>query len=169
MPQLQRARRRDPQPFTWEIPVGILTGVLLVLVLGVHLSRGVANLAAGGTWQPGRREDLFIGLPGILAGDAAAGLDATALAAVGQTASPVLLWTCLIVVEITLVSLMVVITKVGLDRWGPGRVKGMATPADAEQLLGLTRLRRVAPLIRPDLHPAHRRRSAPTPGGQTRS
>jgi len=39
-------------------------------------------------------------------------------------------------------------------RWGPGRMKGMASPGEAEQVLGLTRLRRNAPLIRPDLYPS---------------
>ena len=32
-------------------------------------------------------------------------------------------------------------------------MKGMATPTEAEQVLGLTRLRRNATLIRPDLRP----------------
>ena len=45
-----------------------------------------------------------------------------------------------------------------LGRWGPSRVLGMATPADAEDLLGLTRLRRNAAIIRPDLHAPKRGR-----------
>ena len=34
---------------------------------------------------------------------------------------------------------------------------GMATTAEAEKLLGLSRLRTVAPIVRPDLHPDGRR------------
>lgn len=167
MLQLQKARRRDPQPFTWEIPVGILTGVLLVLVLGVALARSVANVLAGGTWQWGRREDLFTGLAGVLRGDATAGLDPAALAAAGATASPALLWSCIAVTEVLLVVLLGLLTKVGLNRWGPGRVQGMASTTEAEQLLGLSRLRRVAPLIRPDLY--SRNRARPTTSRPTRS
>ena len=49
-------------------------------------------------------------------------------------------------------------------------MKGMATAAEAENLLGITRLRKVAPHVRPDLHarptttsaaPSSRRSSAP--------
>ena len=39
-------------------------------------------------------------------------------------------------------------------RWGPNRMKGMATADEAEAILGLSRLRRVAPIIRPDLYGA---------------
>jgi len=42
--------------------------------------------------------------------------------------------------------------KAALDRWGPGRTHGMASKAEAEQLLGRTRLRRAAEVVRPDLH-----------------
>ena len=40
---MQRSRRNDPYPFTWEIPAAIIAGVLLVLVLGVHIGRAAAN------------------------------------------------------------------------------------------------------------------------------
>ena len=43
-------------------------------------------------------------------------------------------------------------SKAGLDRWGPGRIQGMATRAEAERLLGRTRLRKVAAVVRPDLY-----------------
>ena len=46
--------------------------------------------------------------------------------------------------------------KFGLDRWGPARLRGMATAAEAEVLLGRTRLRRHAKVIRPDLYGAPR-------------
>ena len=39
-----------------------------------------------------------------------------------------------------------------LRRFGPGRVRGMATRSEAESLLGLRRLRTVAPVVRPDLY-----------------
>ncbi|HRI97584.1 MAG TPA: hypothetical protein PLZ93_18335, partial [Nocardioides sp.] len=41
------------------------------------------------------------------------------------------------------------------QRWGPGRMRGMATAAEAEKLLGVTRLRKVAGILRPDLYGKH--------------
>ena len=46
----------------------------------------------------------------------------------------------------------------GMRQWGPARVSGMATRAEAETLLGVARLRRVAPVIRPDLNDKRGRR-----------
>ena len=40
----------------------------------------------------------------------------------------------------------------GTRQWGPARVRGMATRAEADTLLGVGRLRKVAPVVRPDLH-----------------
>ena len=39
-----------------------------------------------------------------------------------------------------------------MRQWGPARVRGMASRAEADALLGLQRLRKVAPVVRPDLH-----------------
>ena len=33
----QQSRRRDPYPWTWEIPLGVVLVILMVLVCGVHL------------------------------------------------------------------------------------------------------------------------------------
>ena len=41
------------------------------------------------------------------------------------------------------------------QRWGPGRMRGMATAAEAEKLLGVTRLRKVGGIVRPDLYGKH--------------
>ena len=41
------------------------------------------------------------------------------------------------------------------QRWGPGRMRGMATAAEAEKILGVTRLRKVAGIVRPDLYGKH--------------
>ena len=60
---------------------------------------------------------------------------------------------------VLLLAATIAATVWGLRRWGPGRMHGMASAAEAEQLLGISRLRRVAPIIRPDLT-----RSATTEG-----
>lgn len=43
----QQSRRHDPYRWTWEIPLGIVLVILMVLVCGVHLGRGIANVLAG--------------------------------------------------------------------------------------------------------------------------
>lgn len=146
MTMLQADRRRDPYLFTWEIPVGVLTGWLLLACLGVHAARAIANwtIGAGWTWPEGK--NLFTSLPKVLAGDPAAGLALHRPAA--GTAS---LYGWIITVQLLLLAATVAATVWGLRRWGPGRMHGMASAQEAEQLLGISRLRRVAPIIRPDL------------------
>jgi hypothetical protein len=142
----QSERRTNPYPWTWEIPVGSGLAVLTLVVLGAQLGRSVANLLAGNGWLLAR-DTLFTSLPGLASGDAAAGL--TGLA---HPAGSALLWTCVGVLEVAILVAIVLVTKVALDRWGPGRVRGMATRGQTEQLLGVSRLRKHAKVIRPDLY-----------------
>jgi len=145
---MQRARRTNPYPFTWEIPVSAITAAVLVLVLGVHAGRAVANMVAGAglTWPS--RELMFVSVPAVLGGDAAAGLDGPSAHLAGATA--VVVW--VVVVETLLLAMMLWGVKAGLDRWGPGRIHGMASREDAARLLGRRRLRKAAPVVRPDLY-----------------
>jgi hypothetical protein len=145
---MQRSRRRNPYPFTFEIPVAVAATTLLLLVTGIHLGRALANLLSGAGWAFPARADLFTSLPGILTGDPTAGL--TVLQ--GGGAAPAVLWTCVTVTELLLLILTGLIVRLGLERWGPGRLKGMATRGEAERMLGLTRLRKVGAVVRPDLY-----------------
>ncbi len=88
-------------------------------------------------------------LPAVLGGDADAGLGK----ALPSAADPgqVLGWVA--AVEVVILIVGIAVTAYCLRRWGPGRLKGMATPAEAEASLGLSRLRRVRHVIRPDLVP----------------
>lgn len=131
---MQRERRNNPYPWTWEFPVGVACLVLLVLAVGVHVGNGLAQLSAGHGWGWPAREDLFVSIPGIL------------------THAPTPLWAWIVAVEILLNAGLVWATVVGLRRWGPSRLKGVATRDEAEQVLGITRLKHVAPVVRPDLH-----------------
>ncbi|MCA0306323.1 MAG: hypothetical protein LCH87_02960 [Actinobacteria bacterium] len=149
MTNAQADRRRDPYPFTWEIPVGILTGWVLLASLGIHAARAVANWTAGAGWTWPEGKNLFTSLPRVLAGDPAAGLTLHDPAA-GTAA----LYGWIVTVQVVLLAATITATIWGLRRWGPGRMHGMASAAEAEQLLGISRLRRVAPIIRPDLTPA---------------
>ena len=106
----------------------------------------LANVIAGAGWDFTPLAELFTALPGILGGDARAGLDP------GAGASPGLLYTCLVVAEVVTVMLICWAFIAGIREWGPARVRGMATRAEADTLLGLGHLRKVAPVVRPDLH-----------------
>ncbi len=151
---MQRSRRQDPYPLTWEVPLAATVLVCLVLVLAAHLARTLAVVLAGGSWTWPRRTELFSSLPVLLRGDATAGLPATS-GATGTVVGPDLLWVCLVATEVVAVLLMAWVAKQALDRWGPGRVRGMATRGEVEQLLGRTRLRRNRATIRPDLFSRH--------------
>jgi hypothetical protein len=151
---MQRSRRNDPYPFTWEIPAAIFAGVLLVLVLGVHIGRAAANLLVGAGWAWPARDELFRSLPGILGGDGTAGLPGALHGGAGRSA----MWTSIGACELLLLILLGWAFKIGLDRWGPHRVQGMATRAQAEQMLGRTRLRKASAVVRPDLYGKQRSR-----------
>ena len=144
----QQSRRHDPYPWTWEIPLGIALVTLMMLVCGVHLGRGIANVWAGAGWAFPRRVELFRSLPAVLGGDAAAGLDGLN----GSVSSPTAVWTWVVVTEVMLLAVGVWLSKLVVDRWGPGRPRGMASRGEAERLLGVTRLRKVRSVVRPDLY-----------------
>jgi hypothetical protein len=112
----QQSRRRDPYPWTWELPLGIVLVILMVLVCGVHLGRGFANVLAGAGWTFPRRVELFRSLPGVLGGDAAAGLDGLN----GPLSSPSAVWTWAVVTEVMLLAVGVWLLKLVVDRWDRG-------------------------------------------------
>jgi len=144
----QRSRRHDPYPWTWEIPTCVVVAIMLVMVCGVHLGRAIANVVAGADWVFPERAEMFRSLPAVLQGDAGAGLDGLG----GPVSSSTALWTYIAATELILLIACVVLLKVVLDRWGPARMRGMASAAEAERLLGVRRLRRVRAVIRPDLY-----------------
>lgn len=144
---MQRSRRTNPYPFTWEIPLAVAVAVMLLLLMGVQLGRSVAVLLAGNEWIFVDRRALFTSLGGVLAGDAGAGVGR-----LRHPPGPGVLWGVIGVTELVIQAVCVLVVVWGLGRWGPGRVRGVATRAQAEALLGRARLRRHAPVIRPDLY-----------------
>lgn len=175
---MQRERRRDPYPWTWE--PALVVGVLVVvgLACGVQFGRSLANLLVGAGWTwpdaPGAATtgagsdiellpapSLFGGafwrsVPQVLVGDSTAGLARPPDGAAGSG----LLWGCVAVVELLVMVALVWAAAAGFRRWGPGRVRGMATRVETEQLLGVTRMRSVAAIVRPDLYGANVSRRA---------
>ena len=145
---MQQTRRTTPYPYTWEIPLGGALAVGLVLVVAAQAGRSIANALSGTGWAWAPQSQLFTSLPAILTGDSRTGL------APGPAASPGLLYTCLVLVELIAIALMVWAVVAAMRRWGPARVRGMATRAQAQTLLGRGRLRRVASVVRPDRYTA---------------
>lgn len=145
---LQRDRRADPYPWTWEIPVAGIILAALMLMLGVHVGRGLAWLLSGHGWAWPGQVELITSLPGVLRGDGHAGLGDSALPGPGAE------WVRagVILVELTVVVLLTAATWYGLARWGPGRVHGVATRGETQQILGERRLRKVKAVVRPDLY-----------------
>ena len=157
---LQQQRRRDPYAHTWELPAGTAIMTLLLAVLGAQTGRSLANWFAGADWHWPQPRTLLSSIPAILAGNPTAGLTPKP----SPAASPAAVIGWIITVELLLLMIVVTATLLALRRWGPGRMRGMATPTDAETVLGVSRLRRVRHIIRPDLYPPRRhfRRSNPS-------
>ena len=143
---------------TWEVPLAVSVAVVLLLALAAHVGRAVANVLAGHPWQLPPRTGLFTSLPGLLHGDATAGLGNL----VGPVAGPHLLWGCIAATEAVVAVAVLWVGKQALDRWGPSRLRGMASVPEVERLLGRGRLRANRAVIRPDLYGrrAHRTRRA---------
>ena len=139
---MQRERRHDPYPWTWEIPLALACAVLLVLAVGVHLGNALAHLTSGQGWTWPAQSQLFASIPTILSS--------------APTTGPVGVQAWVMAVELLLIGGLGWGTVAGWQRWGPSRLKGVATRDQAEQVLGVTRLRKVAPIVRPDLHPVRR-------------
>src|SRR5215217_2049129 len=107
----QRSRRQDPYPWTFEMPLGIVAAVLVLISFGVHLGRAVANVLAGCDWRFTGRVDLFSSLPAVLRGAAGAGL----VDFHGPGASPSSLLMCIGTTELILLAATVLLIKLGLD------------------------------------------------------
>jgi len=164
---MQRERLKNPYPWTWEIPAILIGVTLFFAVVGIQLARSLANLlaSAGWTWPAADAgafsspfgSAFWTSLPGVVGGNAAAGLAEPGPADLAPAA---LVWVCLVLVE---GALLIATTWGGSVAYkcGPGRMKGMATAAEAEKLLGVTRLRKVAPIVRPDLHGKHAQPATP--------
>lgn len=143
---MQHDRRTNPYPFTWEIPAAVALVALIVLVLAVHGGAAAANLLTGNGPHWPARSQWFASLAGILHGDSTTGLGLT------RPAPAPLLWACITAAELAAITALT-FGGLLLRRYaGPGRIKGMASRAEAANLLGPRRLHRVAPVVRPDLY-----------------
>lgn len=135
-------------PWSFEIAAGVALSVVLMMTVGIHLGRGVACLLGGAGWAFPSVAELFISLPGVIAGDPAAGLDEP----LRRQPTRELLATSVAVTELLVVAVAAAAARLIWTRWGTGRLPGAATQAEVSRLLGVGRLRRSAAVIRPDLY-----------------
>ena len=149
---MQQERVEDQYPWTWEIPLAVVCAIIVLGVAVSQLGRSFANWFAGAGWRWPAADQLVTSLPGVLAGDAAAGLNG-----VHPAADPGVLWASLGVTGLLATILLAVTGVWAWHRWGPVRMRGMATVAGAHQLLGKDRLWKARHVVRPDLFPSGRR------------
>ena len=149
---MQRERVQDQYPWTWEIPLAVVCAIVVLGVAACQVGRSFANWFAGAGWRWPAVGDLVTSLPGLWAGDAAAGLSG-----VHPVASPGVLWAWLGVTCLLTTTVLTVAGVWAWHRWGPARMRGMATVTEAHELLGEDRLRKVRHVVRPDLYPAGRK------------
>ncbi len=148
---MQRERVEDQYPWTWEIPLAVVCALAVLGVVVCQVGRSFANWFAGAGWRWPHAGHLVTSLPGLLAGDAAAGLSG-----VHPVASPGVLWAWLGVTCLLTTTVLTVTGVWAWHRWGPARMRGMATVAEAHELLGEDRLWKVRHVVRPDLFPVRR-------------
>lgn len=147
---MQRARRRDPMPWTAELGVLAVVVSLLGLALGAQLGRTLANALAGAGWTwPVDQAAFWRSLVQVLQGDAAAGLPRPLPTGLADT---LLVQGCIIVTELLVLGCLLAAAGLIYQRWGPGRVHGMADTGEVRRVLGQARLRQVSHVVRPDLY-----------------
>lgn len=162
----QRERRATPAPPMRELALLWVLGYGVAMLYGLHLARAIANWIAGAGFTLTPMAGLFAAAPGILRGDATAGLSPAPTGA--ASAASVHVWSVL--VQVALLTL-VIAAGVAWARRRP-EVQGLASKDEVQRLHSVDQLRRVRHELRPDLYPRPRplidrlRPSGPrSPGG----
>jgi len=139
----------DGYAWTWEPAVGALTTIALLAVVAIQAGRSLTLAAAGAGWHWPPSAALVTSSWGILTGDLHAGLTTHGTAAV---------WVAWAIAAVLFIAALTAAIVLALRVMAGRRFKGMATTGQAEQLLGLGRLRANRAVIRPDLYrKSHRR------------
>jgi hypothetical protein len=150
-------RRRDPQPMSqgWEVAAAAIGGALLGLTLAALVGFALASALFGGGWVwPHGTDTIGHVLGGIMTGKPGAGLPAAKLELV---ASPGAVYGSIAVCELMVIALAVAAGVLVARYRRPNDARsGMATRREAEQVLGISKLRGAKEIIRPDLYGADR-------------
>ena len=146
-------RRRDPQPLNrgGEVALVALAAALLAVSLAALAGLGCAALITGGGWVwPHGTTAATRVLGGLLTGRPGRGLPPRQGA---RVPGPVLTYGCVVVCELALLVVSILGGVLYLRWHRPGDARGgMATRAEAEAVLGVSRLRGARAIIRPDLY-----------------
>jgi len=145
------SQHEDGYAWTWEPAVGALTTVAILGVMALQAGRSLTLLIAGEGWQWPPSTALVTSCWGILTGNLHAGVTPTN----PVTGSVVLAWA---LAGALFIAGLAAATTLALRVVAGRRFKGMASAGQAEQLLGLGRLRANRAVIRPDLYRTGQRR-----------
>lgn len=154
MPDVFSRQRRDPYPWgrPHEIALVVLGGLLICAALAAAAGVGAAGALFGRGWVwPPDNDHLVRTLGGLLGGHPGQGLPPELAA---KLPGPRTVYGCVALAETLLVAALVaaVIGVVRYRRPNDAR-SGIATRTEAEQVLGVSRLRSGRSVIRPDLYP----------------
>ena len=154
-------RRRDPQPLAqgWEVPVLAVIALTASVGAAALAGRGVAAAVAGGGWVwPVDGRTAMAGVAGLVTGSPGAGLTP---AQVHRLPAGWVVYVGAGLGEVAAVLALVAAGMIARRWWQPNDPsRGMATRAQAAQVLGVRRLRSARAILRPDLYPP--RTSPPT-------
>jgi hypothetical protein len=139
-------READPYPWSWELPAVCFAVVLCVALSALHAGRSVAFAVGGRGWVWPASDQLLTSVPHLLAGQTTSGLGA----AVAPVAPP-LVAVGIAVTELIAFGGLGLLSWQLLVRFGPNALRGVASSAEANRLLGRSRLSRVRKVVRPDL------------------
>lgn len=148
------SRRRDPQPLSqgWEVPLLVLIVAVAGFGAAALVGQGAVAVVAGGGWVwPSGEGAAARGVAGLLSGRPGLGLTA------GEVARLPTAWAIYVgvaVAEAVMVALTTGTVLFARRRWLPNDPRrGLASRAQAAEVLGASRLRRERTVMRPDLFP----------------
>ena len=139
--------RTDPLPLSWEVPTTIALCWVISSLAALPFGQGVSALTVHGSflWP---NHDLVASIGGLLTGDPGAGIRRGLARGLP---SRVLVYTAVVFVEAVNATLWSAAAYLWWRHGGPGTQWGMATRAEARQVLGTGNLRSRRALLRPDL------------------
>jgi hypothetical protein len=147
---------RDPQPLSrgGEVAFVVLAGIVLLIVGAALAGLGVAAALFGGGWVwPHGTATIGHVLSGLMTGDPGQGLPASLQP---RVPSRLAVYSCVATLELLILIAAGASTVLFWRHLRPAG-RGMATRAEAEQVLGVSRLRQARYQIRPDLTGHHER------------
>jgi hypothetical protein len=142
--------RHDVQPLTWELPAAGAAAWLAGAALLLPAGQGMAGVVFGRGWAwPRGGRAVLASIGGLASGHPGRGMTALEANRIPAAGSVYLL---IVVAELLLAAGAVYAVVLWWRHLGPGVHLGMADRAEAEDVLGLTRLRQACTIIRPDLY-----------------